>query len=91
VAAYFVGRLAERGQDRQVATSVSAFVAGSIIIYVLGAGWLAYNLDIPLTAGIGEPSAIAYGVAPFIVGDIIKAALAGASLPLVWRLIGNRK
>ncbi|NIR40908.1 MAG: biotin transporter BioY [Actinobacteria bacterium] len=86
VAAYFVGWLAERGQDRQLATSVSAFIAGSVIIYTLGAGWLAYDLDIPLTAGVGEPSAIAYGVAPFIVGDIIKALLAGSLLPAAWRL-----
>ncbi len=86
VAAYFVGWLAERGQDRQLATSISAFVAGSVIIYTLGAGWLAYDLGIPLTAEIGEPSAIAYGVAPFVVGDILKALLAGALLPAAWRL-----
>jgi biotin transport system substrate-specific component len=86
VAAYFVGWLAEHGQDRQLATSISAFVAGSVIIYTLGAGWLAYDLNIPLTADIGEPSAIAYGVAPFVVGDILKALLAGALLPAAWRL-----
>lgn len=87
VAAYFVGWLAERGQDRQLATSITAFVAGSVIIYTLGATWLAYDLDIPLTADVGEPSAIAYGVAPFVVGDILKATLAGALLPAAWRLL----
>ena len=86
VAAYVVGWLAERGQDRQLATSITSFLAGSVIIYALGAGWLAYDLDIPLTAEIGEPSAIAYGVAPFIVGDVLKATLAGALLPAAWRL-----
>lgn len=86
VAAYAVGWLAERGQDRQLATSIPAFLAGSVIIYVLGVAWLAYNLSIPITAEFGEPSAIAYGVTPFVVGDIVKAVLAGALLPAAWRL-----
>lgn len=86
VAAYAVGWLAERGQDRQLATSIPAFLAGSVIIYVLGVAWLAYDLNIPITAEFGEPSAIAYGVTPFVVGDILKAVLAGALLPAAWRM-----
>lgn len=87
VAAYAVGWLAERGQDRQLSTSITAFLAGSVIIYTLGAGWLAYELGIPVTAGVGEASAIAYGVAPFVVGDLLKALLAGSLLPAAWRLL----
>jgi biotin transport system substrate-specific component len=87
VAAYAVGWLAERGQDRQLSTSITAFLAGSVIIYTLGAGWLAYDLGIPVTAGVGEASAIAYGVAPFVVGDLLKALLAGSLLPAAWRLL----
>ena len=86
VAAYLVGRLAERGQDRRLGTSIPAILAGTGVIYVMGASWLAMELDIPLTAGIGEPSAIAYGVAPFLVGDFIKAILAGLLFPAAWRL-----
>ena len=86
VASFLVGLMAERGQDRNLVTSLPAFIAGSIIIYTFGALWLAYNLDIPLTAGATEASAVAYGVTPFIVGDILKAALAGVLLPGVWRL-----
>ncbi len=87
VAAYAVGWLAERGQDRQLSTSITAFLAGSVIIYTLGAGWLAYDLGIPVTAGVDEASAIAYGVAPFVVGDLLKALLAGSLLPAAWRLL----
>ena len=86
VAAYLVGRLAERGQDRRLGTSIPAILAGTVVIYVMGASWLAMELDIPLTAGIGEPSAIAYGVAPFLVGDFIKAVLAGVLFPAAWHL-----
>ena len=85
MAAFVVGTMAERGHDRNLVTSLPAFLAGSIIIYGMGASWLAYRLNIPLTAGVGEPSAIAYGVAPFLVGDLLKVAAAGVLLPTVWR------
>lgn len=87
VAAWLVGSLAERGQDRSVLTAVPAFLAGTVVIYAMGAGWLALFLDIPLTAAAGEPSAIALGVAPFLVGDLLKAVLAGVALPLGWRFV----
>ena len=85
VAAFMVGLMAERGQDRNLVTSLPAFLAGSIIVYSLGALWLAYRLNIPLSAKAGEPSAIAYGVAPFLVGDLLKVVAAGVLLPTVWR------
>jgi biotin transport system substrate-specific component len=91
LAAFVVGLMAQHGQDRKLATSLPAFVAGSLIIYGVGAAWLAYDLGLPLTAGAGEPSAIAYGVAPFIVGDIAKALLAGAILPAAWILAEERR
>jgi biotin transport system substrate-specific component len=84
VAAFLVGLMAERGQDRRLSTSLPAFVAGSLVIYAFGAGWLAIDLDLPLTAAAGEPSAVAFGVAPFIVADVLKALLAGALLPAAW-------
>lgn len=91
VAAFVVGRLAERGQDRTLSTAMPAFLAGSLIIYAIGATWLAIDLGLPLTAEAGEPSAISLGVAPFLVGDVIKALLAGAVLPAAWILADERR
>ena len=89
IAAMVVGWMAERGQDRTVATAIPAFVAGSVIIYTLGAAWLAHSIDVPVLAvaddGTIQASAIAYGVAPFLVGDLIKAVLAGLLLPAAWK------
>ncbi len=90
LAAWVVGRLAEHGQDRTIATAIPAFLAGTAVIYTFGAGWLAMALEVPLTAPAGEPSAIAFGVAPFLVGDLIKAVLAGLALPLGWKLLRHR-
>ena len=90
IAAMVVGWMAERGQDRKVSTAIPAFVAGSVIIYTLGAAWLAHSIDVPVTAGFTDegllaPSAVAFGVAPFLVGDLIKAVLAGLLLPAAWK------
>ena len=88
VAAAVVGRLAEHHQDRKVLTSIAAMTFGSAIIYAFGATWLAIDLGIPLATS--ETNAIALGVAPFLVGDVIKMCLAGAATASTWRFI-NRK
>jgi biotin transport system substrate-specific component len=46
-------------------------IAGTIVVYLFGVAWLAHAL------GVGVPEAVTLGVAPFLVGDAIKAALAG--------------
>ena len=91
VAAVVVGLMAEHGQDRKLSTSIPAFIAGTMIIYTVGAGWLAYDLGLPLSAAAGEPSAISLGVAPFLVGDVFKALLAGALLPAAWRFLDDAR
>jgi biotin transport system substrate-specific component len=89
VAAIVVGLMAEHGQDRKLSTSIPAFIAGMTIIYTIGAVWLTQHLGLPLTAGAGESSAVSLGVAPFLVGDVFKALLAGALLPAAWRFLDD--
>jgi biotin transport system substrate-specific component len=86
-AAALIGYLAERRHDRNLVSSVAAMALGSAIIYILGAGWLAHSLHIPIATG--DANAIAYGVTPFLIGDTIKMLLAGALLPAAWS-IANR-
>jgi biotin transport system substrate-specific component len=86
IAAVLIGWLAELGHDRKFSTAVPAFLAGTVLIWVIGSLWLAESLNIPFTADVGEPSAINYGVAPFLVGDIGKALLAGVLLPAAWKV-----
>lgn len=82
LAAGAVGYLAERGQDRSLATSIPAMLAGTAVIYVCGAVWLAYSLNIPIANG--ETNALALGVVPFLVGDMIKMLIAGLAAPAAW-------
>ena len=87
LAAAAVGHLAERKHDRQFITSLPAMLLGSAIIYICGAAWLAHSLNIAVSTG--EDNAISLGVAPFLIGDLIKVLLAAASTSTIWQVIKN--
>lgn len=81
VAAAFVGRLAEHGQDRAPITAIPAMLAGSALIYVTGVWWLSHSL------GVSTTEAIELGLVPFLVGDLVKVAVAGLALPGAWKAV----
>jgi biotin transport system substrate-specific component len=84
VAGMLCGWLAERGNDRTIMGSAGTMVVGNIVIYVLGAAWLAHSL------GVGVSKAMSLGVTPFYIGDLIKIVLASMLLPGAWHLVGRR-
>jgi biotin transport system substrate-specific component len=90
VAAFVAGSLAERGFDRRYLTSVLAMFAGLAIIFVSGVLWLGLFAR-PLTGSdaVGLQSALATGLYPFILPDLIKLAIAAGLVPALWRLIGR--
>ena len=79
-AAYLVGLLAERGWDRRVWTTVLAMIFGNIVIYAFGLIWL--------SCLIGVNAALVDGLYPFILGDLMKIAMAAILLPGGWKLLG---
>ena len=83
LAAGVVGWFADRRDDRNYVSSLSAMFMASGIIYAFGALWLSHSLNIPLYSDKGG-SALDYGVTPFLVGDVVKMALAAAIAPIGW-------
>jgi len=83
VAAGIVGRLAEHGATRTAWRTAGLMVVGNLVIYAVGVTWLKFAIDSTWA------TALALGVAPFLVGDVVKIALAAGLLPLAWK--GMRK
>jgi len=77
-AAVLVGLLAERGLCRTRLGTLATFLAGTAVIFALGAGWLAVLF--------GPEVALASGVLPFLLSEAFKIALAVALVPLAWTL-----
>jgi biotin transport system substrate-specific component len=88
VEAFVIGWLAERGFDRNPLKLFGVMVLGDAIVFVLGFAWLAWFAALSSGAhGIGAASALSAGVVPFILGDIVKLALAAALVSAGARLV----
>ena len=83
LAAFVTGWLSEHGWDRRYVTSFAAMLAGLGVIYLGGVAWLSVAFTSPRAA-------IAAGIAPFLVLDVLKVAAAAMILPQTWRLVGRR-
>lgn len=91
VAAYLVGRLAERGFDRRYLSSVVAMVAGLLVVYAAGAAGLALFAQTgTVTTTTAIRTAVATGVLPFVVADVLKLVCAAGIVPGLWSLLGQR-
>lgn len=80
VSAFVVGHLAYRRWDRSLLTMIAAMVIGNLIIYTLGLVWLG------TVVGWDKPI-LAWGMTPFLLGDLAKILIAAALLPSIWKLL----
>ena len=83
VSAALVGWAAERSWDRGWYKPIITFIGGSLVVFSIGLPWLAVSLG-----QLGLPndlqSVLIAGFYPFIIGGLIKAAIAAALLPALW-------
>jgi biotin transporter BioY len=90
IAAFVAGYLAERGFDRRYLTSIAAMFSGLAIIFVSGVLWLAlFARTLTGSEPVGLQSALATGLYPFILPDLVKLAVAAGLVPALWRVIGR--
>lgn len=91
LAAFVVGYLADRGFARRYVTSLAAMAVGLAIVYAGGTLWLAWFARTGAgSTAVGLTTALASGVYPFIVADLLKLVAAAGITPGLWRLIGTR-
>ncbi|TCD11293.1 biotin transporter BioY [Oricola cellulosilytica] len=84
VAAGLTGWAADKGLSHNAFKLFGVNLVGTAIILVLGALWIAFH------PAYGVEKAWAWGVGPFIVTDVIKAALAACLVPAVWALLRRK-
>lgn len=77
-AAWLVGFLCERGFGSSVWT-LPVLLAGNVLVYVPGL--------IQLSMFAPEGKTLAWGLYPFIAGDLLKLFLAGMLVPAAWGLV----
>ncbi|WP_170359042.1 MULTISPECIES: biotin transporter BioY [Ruegeria] len=84
MATVLLGALAARGWDRSVGKLALALVLANVLIYVPGLLWLGqlYGWDKPI---------LEWGLTPFLMGDVIKLALAALLIPGLWKLVGDAR
>jgi len=88
-AAAVVGYLSVRGWHKSVTGVLGSFAIANSVIYLFGLPWLAFVLG-NLGAANDLTAVAAAGLAPFIVGDVLKMILAAALLPLAWKYLGKK-
>lgn len=90
LAAILTGWLAQRSWDRKIIGAGVAFLAGTVVIYAVGLPWLSVALG-----QLGYPNdlgaTLSAGLFPFVPGDILKAVVAGAILPVTWKIVSRAK
>lgn len=79
-----LGLAARAGWDRSVVMMALAMLIGNALIYLPGLAWLGvlYGWDEPI---------LAWGLAPFLIGDALKLGLAAMLLPALWKLVGEAR
>ena len=85
-AAALIGWLSERNWDKHPVLSLAAFLGASVVPFVVGLPYLGLVLG-----ALGLPndlnSVLVAGFYPFILGGVIKWAIAAALLPVAWKAV----
>ncbi|WP_424445629.1 biotin transporter BioY [Microbacterium sp. CH-015] len=93
-AAFVAGWFAERAWDRRPLLAFAGFVAASAIPFVFGIPYMAFILNVVGGGAFGVGEILQFGLWPFIVGGLVKAALAALLIPAAWagvRAVDRRK
>lgn len=83
--AFLTGLMAENGFGRGVGRLFVAALVPGLLLFVPGVAWLWYVTPLDLNG------AIAAGATPFLIGGVVKAALAALIAAGGWQAVARRK
>lgn len=84
VAAFVAGWFAERAWDRKPLRAFAGFALASAIPFLFGIPYMAFILNTVGGGSFGLGEILGFGLWPFIVGGLIKAAIAALIIPAAW-------
>jgi biotin transport system substrate-specific component len=87
VSAFVAGWFAERAWDRRPGLAFLGFAAASAVPFLFGIPYMAFILNVVMGLDYSFSALLAAGLLPFIVGGLVKAALAAAIIPGAWALV----
>jgi biotin transport system substrate-specific component len=89
--AWIVGTAADHGWDRSIPKLFAAMIAADLVVFAIGFAWLAWFAVVSNGGtGIGLANAFKFGVAPFLLADLLKIALAALAVPAAWTTLTRR-
>ena len=84
IATFVLGQLARFRLDQKFLTALPSMLIGTVTTFTFGLVWLQQY------TGKSWSWTFNAGLTPFVIGEVLKIAIAGTSLPFVWRVV-NRK
>jgi len=95
LATLYLGWSARRALDRTVEGMGGSMLVANVLIYIPGLLWLGYLIS----NGLFKPEqyesvtaqTLAWGLTPYIIGDLLKLAVAALLVPTVWKLVGKAR
>ena len=75
--AVIAGLAAQRGADRRVLTMAPTALVSLFSVYILGLAWMIPFAHMTVAQGLAK------GFVPFIIGDLVKAAVATGAFPVL--------
>lgn len=85
MALLLLGFAASKGWDRSAVKLLPVLVIANALIYIPGMAWLSHLY------GMDMSTAFTKGVAPFLMGDVLKIALTAMLLPATWAVVKRIK
>ena len=96
LAVMYLGWAARRGLDRSIEGMGGSLLVAHVLIYVPGVLWL-HNWIVAGDRFNAESfetiwaQTMAWGLTPYVIGDLMKLALAALLVPALWKLVGKAR
>ncbi len=84
LASLLTGFLAGRKWDQKIKTVIPTMVLGDLVIFSSGLLWLHHAIHASWAFSFKA------GFTPFILGEVIKIAIASTAMPTIWRFVPKR-